>query len=432
MTEKRQRPGASPEHPADIADRLQGMPSDAAARELRALPTHQAAAALAEMDSSTVPDIAAELSAADLHPLLDAMPHDKAADIVSELPEERRMEALARLAPDDSAGVRRLLSYPEDSAGSLMSDAFFSLRGDWTLEEALDSLRRDDDAQHLGSSYLYVVDAQDRLTGVVALRDLIFRRRDLTVAAIANPAVQRVRVHDDQETVARLFAQYHYLSLPVVEADGRLVGVVGADQAIRVEQAEATEDMQLMVGLSGEERTYTPWAQSLSRRLPWLLVNLGTAFLAAAVVGIFEETIARWTALAIFLPIVAGQGGNAGMQTLTVIIRGMALGEVTGSAGRRALVKEITLGILNGLAMGLIVGVAGYWWKGSAVLGVVVCVAMFLNMLAAACSGVIIPLLLRALRIDPALASSIFLTTVTDVGGFFFFLGLAALALRLW
>ena len=167
-----------------------------------------------------------------------------------------------------------------------------------------------------------------------------------------------------------------------------------------------------------------------SRRLPWLYINLATAFAAAFVVGLFENTIARWTALAIFLPIVAGQGGNAGMQTLTVIIRDLALGEITHGDGRRALVKEVTLGLLNGVAIGLAVGVIGWLWKGSILLGVVAGAAMLLNQLAAAVAGVMIPLGLKTLRLDPALASSIFLTTVTDVAGFFFFLGLATLGLR--
>lgn len=183
-----------------------------------------------------------------------------------------------------------------------------------------------------------------------------------------------------------------------------------------------------MVGLSGEERTLTPWRQSMKRRLPWLCINLGTAFVAAAVVGMFEETIAAWTALAIFLPIVAGQGGNSGAQTLTVIIRDMALGEISKGDGRKALIKESFLGLLNGIVIGLIVAVISYIWKGSYLLGLVVGVAMVLNMVAAAVSGVLVPYTLRALRIDPALASSIIMTTVTDVAGFFFFLGLASLA----
>ena len=209
-----------------------------------------------------------------------------------------------------------------------------------------------------------------------------------------------------------------------------MVGIVVANQVFDVLQHEATEDMQLMVGLSGEERALTPWPKSLSRRLPWLCVNLGTAFLAAAVVGLFEETIAAWTALAVFLPIVAGQGGNAGAQTLTVIIRDLALGEMSPGDGRKALAKEVLLALLNGLVIGLIVGVVGYMWKGSLLLGVVVGTAMVLNMIAAALSGVLVPYTLKALKIDPALASSILVTTVTDVAGFLFFLGLAALAIR--
>jgi magnesium transporter len=222
------------------------------------------------------------------------------------------------------------------------------------------------------------------------------------------------------------------MGLPVLERDGRLVGVVRASDVIEVMRREATEDMQLMVGLPGEERALTPWQKSVRTRLPWLYVNLATAFLAAAVVSLFESTIARWTVLAVFLPIVAGQGGNAAMQTLTVIIRDMALGELSATDGRRALTKELMLGLVNGLAIGIVVALAGIVWKGDWRLGCIVGVAMVLNMLAAAFSGVVIPYTLRAMRIDPALASSIFVTTVTDVAGFFFFLGLAAVGMKLF
>lgn len=242
--------------------------------------------------------------------------------------------------------------------------------------------------------------------------------------------VKFVRADADQEELARQFEHYHYLGLPVLDAEGRLVGVVKASDALDVASKEATEDMQLMVGLSGEERALTPWSQSIRWRLPWLYINLATAFLAASVVGLFEGTIAKWTALAVFMPIVAGQGGNAGMQTLTVIIRDLALGEITLRDGRRALVKEIILGLLNGLAIGSVVGLVGWWWKGSILLGLVAGTAMLLNQLAAAVAGVVIPLGLKFLRLDPAQASSIFLTTVTDVAGFFFFLGLATLGLK--
>jgi magnesium transporter len=427
---KRSPPSPPSEHPADLADRLQTLSTEEAAGVLRGLPSTTAARALAELDPEAVPGETNALTVAELQALFAAIPHDKLADLAGELPEPRRREALARLAPTDSAQVQRLLRYPADSAGGIMSDRFIALPLDLSLEQALQRLRQEGGTlPAFGGTYLYAVDTSGRLKGVITIRDLVFRQPTQTIGDILKPDVKFVRAADDQETVARIFAQYHYLALPVLETDGRLVGVVQADQAVKVAQAEATEDMQLMVGLSGEERTYTTWRQAIPRRLPWLLINLATAFLAAAVVALFESTIARWTALAIFLPIIAGQGGNAGMQTLTVIIRGMALGEIAGAAGRKALYKETMLGVLNGLAVGAVVGAIGYGWQGSLLLGVIVCLAMFLNMLAAALSGVLIPFALRALRIDPALASSIFLTTVTDVAGFFFFLGLAALGL---
>jgi magnesium transporter len=325
-----------------------------------------------------------------------------------------------------------LLIYPPDTAGGIMSDQFIRLRTDQTVDECLALLQGRADESEGGISYLYVTDDAGRLVGIVSMRDLVFRGRQRTIGDIMNREVKHLSVDDDQEKIAQLFEHYHYLALPVLDREGRLVGIVSAQQVMDVMRAEATEDMQLMVGLSGEERALTPWQKSIKGRLPWLCINLATAFLAAAVVGIFEGTIAKWTALAIFLPIVAGQGGNAGAQTLTVIIREMALGEMTVGDGRKALIKETILGVLNGIAIGLLVGVIGWYWKGNIVLGVVVGIAMLLNMVAAALSGVLVPYTLKALRVDPALASSIMVTTVTDVAGFFFFLGLAALALRWW
>ncbi len=312
-----------------------------------------------------------------------------------------------------------------------MTNRFIALRAEMTVEEVRELLRgRAQDERTEDIAYLYVTDAAQRLVGVVSLRDLVFRREGRRMDEIVNRDVKFVRVDTDQENLVQQFERYHYLGLPVLDAEGRLVGAVKASDALEVAAKEATEDMQLMVGLSGEEHALTPWQQSIRGRLPWLYINLATAFAAALVVGAFENTIARWTALAIFLPIVAGQGGNAGMQTLTVIIRDLALGEITRGDGRRALLKEVTLGLLNGLAIGLAVGVIGWFWKGSILLGIVAGAAMLLNQLAAAVAGVMIPLGLKALRLDPALASSIFLTTVTDVAGFFFFLGLATLCLR--
>lgn len=423
-------PAAGAEHPADLADRLQSLPPDEAAEILRSLPREIAAQTLAEMDGDSAAAVADALPPGEAAVLLGTMPHDEAADVAARLAPEHQSEVLGKLGASDAARVADLMRYAEDSAGGIMQDRFIALPADATLADCQERLRRWTEEDMPSASYLYVVDVGGCLLGVVSIRDLVFRKPDRTVREVMNPSVRFVSVDDDRETVARLFAQYHYLALPVLDRSRRLAGIVEARQVIGIVQDEATEDMQLMVGLSGEERTFTPWKKSLVPRLTWLLINLGTTFLAAAVVGLFEETIAKWTVLAVFLPVVAGQGGNAGMQTLTVIIRGMALGELQGRAAWAALGKEATLGVLNGLAIGLVVGLAGWFWKGSLLLGAVVAVAMVLNMVAAALSGVVIPAALRMARVDPALASSIFLTTVTDVAGFFFFLGLAALAMR--
>ena len=418
-------------HAADLADRLQRLDADEARALLRQLPADKAAAALAEVEEAKLPELLAAFDAEQLAGILQRIAPDDAADLLQQLAPTVRRETLGKLPAESADGLRALLRYPEDTAGGVMSNRFIALREDMTVEQVRDLLRaRAQEERTEDIAYLYVTDATQRLVGIVSLRDLVFRRAERRMGEILNRDVKFVRADADQETVAQQFEHYHYLGLPVVEADGKLVGVVKASDALEVAAKEATEDMQLMVGLSGEERALTPWHHSLKRRLPWLYINLATAFLAAFVVGLFENTIAKWTALAIFLPIVAGQGGNAGMQTLTVIIRDLALGELAPGDGRRALVKEIILGLLNGMAIGIVVGLIGWWWKGSLTLGLVAGAAMLLNQIAAAMSGVLIPLGLKSLRLDPALASSIFLTTVTDVAGFFFFLGLAAVGLK--
>jgi magnesium transporter len=417
-------------HPADIADELERLSPEAAQERLRNLPPEQAAAVVQELDDELRPRLLEGLSEKQLSDLIGSMPHDEAADVIADLPEEQQEEVIESLPQEDQKEVSNLLRYRPDTAGGIMSDEFIALREEQTVEECLRTLRGTAEEKPDSISYLYVTNSEGKLVGIVPLRDLVFRNQERRLSDLMNRDVKTVSVDDDQEKIAQLFEHYHYLALPVLEKDGRLVGIVSAKEVMNVLQHEATEDMQLMVGLSGEERAFTPWQTSIRKRLPWLCINLLTAFVAGAVVQIFEGTIARWTALAIFLPIVAGQGGNAGAQTLTVIVREMALGEMTAGDGRKALFKEAILGLLNGLAIGLLVGVVGYFWKGSAALGIVVGIAMLLNMVAAALSGVFVPYTLKAFKIDPALASSIFVTTVTDVAGFFFFLGLAALALK--
>jgi len=418
-------------HPADLADQLQRLSLEEATAILPELPPALAAGALAELEHDRQRELLLTIPRQKLGPLLCELRPDMVADLVPELAPGDRRTALEAMPVEQRKRVQSLLRYAPDTAGGIMSDRFIALREGMTVEEVRELLRSQiEDEQTQDIAYLYVTDANQRLLGIVSLRDLIFRRGNPRMGEILNRDVKFLRVDDDQEKTAQQFEHYHYLGLPVLDKDGRLVGLVKASDALQVAQAEATEDMQLMVGLSGEEHTLTPWRTSIRRRLPWLFINLATAFLAAFVVGLFESTIAKWTALAIFLPIIAGQGGNAGMQTLTVIVRDMALGEISPGDGHRALMKEMMLALFNGIAIGVVVGLIGWWWKSSWELGLVAFLAMVLNQLSAAFAGVAIPFGLKALRIDPALASSIFVTTVTDVAGFFFFLGLAVLAMR--
>jgi magnesium transporter len=417
-------------HPADLADHLQRVPVDDAEATLGRLPTAKAAAVLAELEEDKAEELLDALSNEELTRIFRALPSEDAADLAAELQPERRNEVLSSLPIDQSRKVTTLLNYAEDTAGGIMGDRFITLRAGQTVGEVQEMLRRRGEEFIGDIGYLYVTDTAGKLVGIISLRDLVFRRPERRIEEIMNREVRHVFVDADQEEIARQFEHYHYLGLPVLERDGRMVGVVRASDALEIMREEATEDMQLMVGLSGEERALTPWQKSVPKRLPWLYVNLATAFLAAAVVGLFEDAIAALPVLAVFLPIVAGQGGNAGAQTLTIIIRDLALGEISTADARKALFKETVLGLVNGLAIGVVVGVIGWLWKGNVTLGIVVGVAMVLNMLAAALSGVLIPYGLKAFKIDPALASSIFVTTVTDVAGFFFFLGLATLALQ--
>ena len=419
-------------HAADLADHLQRLPVGEAADLLARLPGSQAADAFSEIEAGHSADLLEAIPTGTLSALLGQLAPNRAADLIVHLHPARRREVLLSMPAETSASITALLHYPADTAGGIMSNRFIALRVDQNVEECQNMLRAREKEETEDVSYLYVTDAQKKLVGVVSLRDLVFRKPERRIGEIMSREVAHLKIDDDQEKIARLFERHHYLGLPVLEHDGTLVGVVPASEVIDIVQEEATEDMQLMVGLSGEEHALTPWRRSLKPRLLWLNINLVTAFAAAAIVNLFESTIAKWTVLAVFLPIIAGQGGNAGTQTLTVIIRGMATGEISPGDGKKALIKELVLGLLNGLAIGLVVGLLCLIWKGSFVLGGVVAIAMLLNMLAAALSGVLVPYGLRAFKIDPALASSIIVTTVTDVAGFFFFLGLAALIIPLF
>jgi magnesium transporter len=272
-----------------------------------------------------------------------------------------------------------------------------------------------------------VTDEKDVLLGVVKLRDLVVALPETTIEAMMDPSVISVPVSADQEVCARTLSRYGFLALPVVDDDNRLVGVITADDLIEVAEDEATEDMYRMVGISGEEQVFGPLSASVLKRLPWLAVNMLTLFVAITVVNAFEWVIASMVALATFLPLVSGEAGNAGSQTTTVIVRGLALGEVDLRTGLRPLAKELAAGVINGAIIGLGTGVVIYLWKGEPVIAIAASLAMVLSFVVAALAGVLVPLGLKLIKVDPALASAAFVTAVTDTLGFLFFLGIATL-----
>lgn len=414
-------------HPVDAVDLLLKVENGEQQRILCNLSDEALAAFFEEMPEEAAARLARRLPAQRLVGVLKEMFSDEATDLLQALPPEE-IEAILNAMGDEAVDLRQLLKYAEESSGGLMTTEFVAVRAQATAQQALEYLRKKaPDAET--AYYLYVVDEARRLVGILSLRDLVIAPPDRKVSEMMNTGVIRVRVDDDQEHVARLFERYGFLTLPVVDETDRLVGIITIDDAIQVLQDEATEDMYRMVGLMESETVFTPFFESVRKRLPWLFVNLVTAFLSASVVSLFEGTIDRLVVLATFLPIVAGMGGNAGTQTLTIIVRSIALGEVDFANARKALRKQVLLGLVNGAAVGFVVGLVGYVWKGNAALGIVLTVALVLNMAIGGLVGVAVPMGLKALRVDPALASGIFVTACTDILGFLLFLGLATIAL---
>jgi magnesium transporter len=390
---------------------------------------------LAELDHSVVADIleylepeeSAEMvggrEPADLAQVLDLTDPDVAVDLLQQIPEEKQQETLEAMA--DAAEVTELLRYQDDTAGGLMITDYPVVTEATTTPNALDQLRLlGADAEDINS--VLVVDDQQRLVGSLSVTRLALARSSAMIGDIMDGTVHSVSAETDQEECAKVIQRYNLSLLPVVDGKGRLSGVVLAEDLMDVVTEEATEDMFRIASVGGE-RIAGPLSNSLRSRLPWLYINLATAFLAAVMVSLFEDTISRVVALAVFLPVVASQGGIGGTQTVTLVVRSMALGEVPRRLGLRLLARELALGLIHGVALGIVVGFVAYLWKGNFTLGVVLGLAMLGNMLVAGMFGAGVPLLLRHLRMDPAVSSAVFVTTFTDVIGFVLFLGLAAL-----
>jgi magnesium transporter len=415
-------------HPADVARGLRDLPPDEQVTLLRALAPEGAGAILYELDDQTRRTLVEALGQGEVSQILDRMPTDEAADVVETLPDEQAEQILELLPEKESEEIQELLQYGESTAGRIMNPEFVAVHEDMTVGQALDHVRKS--ATGEGIFYVYVVDDHEHLVGVVPLRRLITADPATPVHVIRRADVVSVSAETDQEEVARLVTKHHLMAVPVVDREHRLLGTITVDDVIDVIHEEATEDIHRLGGVAADETIFDPAGKVVRRRLFWLLVNLPTAVLAATVVGLFEPSIQTVAVLAVFMPIVAGMGGNAGIQTFTVIVRAIALGDLTVANTRRVLMREAVIGLANGVGTGLVAGLIAYWWKGSPLLGVILGLAMITNMLVAALAGTLIPVALKLARVDPAVATGVIVTTFTDCSGFLSFLGLATLLLR--
>ncbi len=410
--------------PRQAASALENLPEDQAASILKNLTAAQAAHCLELIQPVIAADILERLIIEPANAILSAMRADAAADVLRAFTKEAQSAILEGLSPQRKDDLRELLSYPQDSAGRLMQTDAIALHRDLKVKEAIARLRALAPKKP-SASYTYVVDSDNRLLGVLNMRDLILASAEQTIGEIMRTEVFCVGAFTDREELIHIAGSKHYISFPVIDHERRLLGVVKTQDLIASSQEEATEDLQLMFGASAEERPFSALSFKITKRLPWLYINLATAFLAASVVAMFEGLIDRIAILAVFLPIVAGQGGNAGNQTLAVALRGLVMRDIRPKDARRLIALEMTTGLLNGVAIGLVTALIAWLWQGNPYLGLIIGLAMIVNMLAAGMAGAAIPITMKRLGFDPAQSSGIFLTTVTDVVGFLSFLGFA-------
>lgn len=398
-----------------------------------------ASALLAHLSDEVIADIVEEEDDEDKYELLklfsdvkqkhilEEMSNDEVTDLLGELKDEEQQELLAKLSSEDRQDIKELMCYAEDSAGGLMTTEFISIRAKNTVRQTLEYLQRNTDGET--AYYLYVTDRQNVLKGVVSLRDIVSSTFDTNMLEITNPNVISVRYDEDQEAVWKQFEKYGFVMMPVVDEENHMLGIITVDDIMDVIQEETTEDINRLGQVGKEERIDSQLFESLRSRLPWLVINLFTAVMAAAVISLFEGTISQVVSLATIMPIVTGMGGNAGTQSLTIVVRGLSLGELTKENAVSILAKEVGVGLFSGIVIGVLIAVGAMLFERNPMFGLVTGVAMFLNMILANIAGYFIPVLLEKCHVDPALASGVFVTTVTDVLGFLFFLGLATLAL---
>jgi magnesium transporter len=413
-------------HEADLGALIEALAPEQRPRLVELLGLHFDFAALTEVDDAVREEILDELPARTVAEGVRDLESDDAVTILESLPQEEQAEILRELPPPERVALARSLNYPEHSAGRRMQDEFIAVSPSWTVGQAIDYMR---ETAELPERFyeLYVVDDESRFLGAVPLDRLLRSKRPVPVSELMEPERRRVRADEDQEDVARLFQRYDLVAAPVVDAGDRLVGVITFDDIADVIQEEAEEDIKALGGVThDEELSDSVWTIARGR-FNWLLVNLATAFVASSVLALFEGQLQKMVALAVLAPIVASQGGNATTQTMTVAVRALATRDLTDANAWRIIMRELMVGLVNGVAFAVITGAIAYAWFKVPGLGFVIGLAMICNLVAAALGGILIPLALYRLKIDPAVASSPFVTTVTDVVGFFAFLSIATL-----
>ena len=411
-------------HESELGDLLEHLSPDDRQSLVRLMGDDFDYAALTEVDEAVRLEIVDAMPNAQIAEAVRALDSDDAVYILEDLEEEDRKEILEQLPFRERIRLRRALEYPDESAGRRMQTEFVAVPPYWTVGQTIDYLR-DEEGLPENFSQIFVVDPSFKLLGAVDLDRILRARRPATIEEIMHETRHAIPADMDQEEAAQIFEQYDLLSAAVVDDTQRLVGVLTIDDVVDVIQQEAEEDLLRLGGVGDEELSDTVLTTVRSRFL-WLLINLGTAILASVVIGFFDATIQQMVALAVLMPIVASMGGNAGTQTMTVAVRALATRDIDIYNAGRVIRREVLVGVLNGIAFAVIIGVVAGFWFESRGLGQVIGVALIINMVAAALAGILIPLLLDRVGADPALASGTFVTTVTDVVGFFAFLGLAA------
>jgi magnesium transporter len=414
-----------PLHAADMGDLLEALDADERVRLVTLLGDKFDFSALTEVDDSVRTELIEDLPSADVARGVAELDSDDAVHILEDIDVPEREEILAQMPAFERLSLKRSLDFPEDSAGRLMQTDFIAIPPYWTVGQTIDYLRTESE---LPDEFyqIYVVDAAYNLQGIIPLDKFLRAKREVRIGDLMQTNVIEVLATEDQEEAARDFERYDLVEVAVVDESRRLVGVLTIDDIVDVIHEEATEDMQLLAGV-GDEEISDSIGSTVRGRATWLVVNLLTALMASFVIGLFDATIEEMVALAALMPMVASMGGNAATQTMTVTVRALAMRELDSFKIRRLVIREMTVGVLNGLIFALLIGLMTWLRFFNPGLGVVIGLAMIVNMIAAGSAGVLVPLALNKYKIDPAVASSVFVTTVTDVVGFFGFLGLAAI-----